>query len=125
MDFLRDRHTRRFRRALDRGDALAALSAAAELGDVGLTDALELCLLLAREDQGRFPRAALRWHGRYCREVRHVSPEEAQAVLALLVMLSGERAVPAARALAELLNRRGLERVTELLLCSADLQEDG
>jgi hypothetical protein len=36
----------RFRRALDNGNALAALSAASELPNVGLTDALELCLLL-------------------------------------------------------------------------------
>jgi hypothetical protein len=35
----------RFRRALDNGNALAALSAASELPNVGLRDALELCLL--------------------------------------------------------------------------------
>jgi hypothetical protein len=37
-----------FRRALDHGSTLAALSAAAELHHVGLVDALDLLLLLAR-----------------------------------------------------------------------------
>jgi hypothetical protein len=60
----------RFRRALDRGNALQALSAAAELEHVGIVDALELVLLLAQdEDERRFHRAAVRWHARYCREV--------------------------------------------------------
>jgi hypothetical protein len=36
----------RFRRALDRGNVTEALSSAAELEHVGLTEALELCLLL-------------------------------------------------------------------------------
>jgi hypothetical protein len=54
----------RFHGALDRGNTLAALSAAAELDHVGLVDALEL-RLLARDGPGGdfgFPR------------VRHVSP---------------------------------------------------
>jgi hypothetical protein len=36
----------RFRRALDRGNVTEALSSATELEHVGLTEALELCLLL-------------------------------------------------------------------------------
>jgi hypothetical protein len=39
----------RFRRALDRGNATDAVSAAAELPHVGLVEALEFCLLL-RDD---------------------------------------------------------------------------
>jgi hypothetical protein len=51
----------RFRRALDDGSTLAALSAAAELEHVGLVDALELLLLLARDgDAGRFQQGAVR-----------------------------------------------------------------
>lgn len=46
----------RFRRALDRGNATDAFSAAAELPHVGLTEALELCLLL-RDDGAKFDRA--------------------------------------------------------------------
>jgi hypothetical protein len=59
----------RFRRALDNGNALAALWAAAELRSVSLTDALELVLLIRVKAPERFERAALRWHSRYCREV--------------------------------------------------------
>ena len=57
----------RFRRALDRRQPTAALSAAAELRHVTLSDALELLLLLRDSDPDRYPRAALRWHVRYCR----------------------------------------------------------
>jgi hypothetical protein len=105
----------RFRRALDRGNLTEALSAAAELPPVGLTEALELCLLLRDKAPERFPRAALRWHGRYCREV-DVSLEEAQAILAALVLLAGDRKRNAALALAELLSRRELERPCEILV---------
>jgi hypothetical protein len=105
----------RFRRALDRGDVTEALSSARELEHVGLAEALELCLLLRDKAPDRYGRAALRWHGRLCREV-DVSLEEAQAVLAALVLLAGERKRNAAFALAELLSRRGLERPCEALV---------
>jgi hypothetical protein len=104
----------RFRRARDRGNLTEALSAGSELEHVGLTEALELCLLLRDKAPERFPRAALRWHGRFCREV-DVTLEEAQAVLAALVLLAGERKRNAAFALAELLSRQGLERACETL----------
>jgi hypothetical protein len=105
----------RFRRALDRRNVTEALSAASELPHVGLNEALELCLLLRDEAPDRFPRAALRWHGRRCREV-DVSLEEAQATLAALVVMAGERKGNAAFALADLLSRRGLERPCETLV---------
>jgi hypothetical protein len=60
----------------------------------------------------------LRWHGRVCREI-NVSLEEAQAILAALVLLAGERKRNAAYALAELLSRRGLERPCETLVAWA------
>jgi hypothetical protein len=102
----------RFRRALDRGNVTEALSSASELEHVGLNEALELCLLLRDKQPARYERAALRWHGRLCREI-DVGLEEAQAVLAALVLLAGERKQNAAFALAELLSRRGLERPCE------------
>jgi hypothetical protein len=108
----------RFRRALDRGNVTEALSSASELQHVGLAEALELCLLLRDKEPKRFHRAALRWHGRFCREV-DVSLEEAQAVLAALVLLAGDRKRNAALALAELLSRRGLERSCETLVAWA------
>ena len=59
----------RLRRALDHGNLTEALSAASELQHVGLVEALELCLLLCDRAPEKYGRAALRWHGRYCREV--------------------------------------------------------
>lgn len=102
----------RLRRALDNGNALAAISAAAELPTVGLTEALELCLILRDQEPDRFGRAAVRWHGLYCREVG-AGIEEAQAVLGALGALRTERREAAAGALSELIYRRGLERASE------------
>jgi hypothetical protein len=106
----------RFRRALDRGKVTEAFSSAFELNHVGLIEALELCLLLADKAPERFGPAALRWHGRYCREFREVDLAEGQAVLATLAALEGARRRNSALALAELLSRRGLERACEVLV---------
>ena len=57
----------RLRRALDTRNATIALAAAAELDYVGLSDALELVLLLLDTEPNRYSRAALRWHARYVR----------------------------------------------------------
>ena len=104
----------RLRRALDTGNPTIALAAAAELDYVSLPDALEIVLLV--DEPGRFRRAALRWHARYCAEVPGVGFEEAQAVLACLAGLAGRRPKAAASALAQLVHRRGLERVSEALI---------
>jgi hypothetical protein len=113
----------RFRRALDRGNVLEALSSARELEHVGLVEALELCLLLCEREPARFERAGLRWHGRYCREF-DVELDEGQAVLATLAALRGDPRSNAASALAELLNRRGLERAAEALIAWAKLRSN-
>jgi hypothetical protein len=105
----------RFPRALDSRNATVALATATELDFVSLPDALELVLLLV-EDPRRFRRAALRWHARYCDEVRDVGFEEAHAVLACLAGLNGRRPKVAAAALATLVHRRGLERASEALM---------
>jgi hypothetical protein len=106
----------RLRRALDSGNATIALAAAAELEHVGLSEALELVLLLRDGQPVKFERAAIRWHARYCREARGVDLDEAQAVLACLGALRGTRAKQAAHALASLVHRRGLERASEALM---------
>ena len=106
----------RFRRALERRQPTAALSAAAELRHVPLTDALELLLLLRDREPARYTRAALRWHGRYCREVPGVTLSEAAAVLALLAALAEETHRPAARALAEVLQGRELDQPARILI---------
>jgi hypothetical protein len=105
----------RLRRALDRQNLTEVLSSASELEHVGLAEALELCLLLRDKEPERYPRAALRWHGRVCREV-DVSLDEAQAILAALVVMAGERKGNAAYALSDLLSRRDLERPCETLV---------
>jgi hypothetical protein len=106
----------RFRRALDTGNATVALAAAAELRSVSLTDALELCLLTCEREPRRYERAALRWHGRYCKEVEGVSLDEGQAVLALLAALRGSRRPAVAVSLAELFDRRQLHQASEVLI---------
>lgn len=78
-----------------------------ELEHVGLVEALELSLLLLERHPEKYERAALRWHGRYCREVPGVTLTEAQTILAALGLLNGERRKAAAGALAGLLDRRG------------------
>jgi hypothetical protein len=108
----------RFRRALDHKNVTEALSAASELEHLGLAEALQLCLLPRDKAPERYPRAAFRLHGRLCREV-DVSLEEAQAILAALVLMACERTGNAAFALADLRSQRGLERPCETLVAWA------
>jgi hypothetical protein len=115
----------RFRHALDRGNVLEALSAAAELRHVSLVDALALLLLLARKDLVRFQRAALRWHARYCDELRVYDAGEAQVTLALLFMLAGPSSSAVARALAELLQARDFGQAAETLTAWAEESRRG
>lgn len=82
---------------------------------MSLPDALELVLFLV-DEPARFRRVALRWHDRYCGDLPDVGFEEAQAVLACLAGLAAQRPKPAASALADLVNRRGLERASEVLV---------
>ena len=103
----------RFRRALDNGNTLAALAAARELPQVGLSDALELCLAL-RDDPSRYGPAVARWHARFVLETRGVTLTESQAILALLAAVP--TSVRACAALAELVDRRGYERAAEALM---------
>jgi len=112
----------RFRRALDRGNALEARATGAELGELPLSDALELLLLIARKEPDRYGRAALRWHARYVRQIRDVTPGEAQAILALLLLLNGQRGRAAAKALAMLLEGPSARQAPTLLLRWADEQ---
>jgi hypothetical protein len=89
--------------------------AAADLPHVGLADALEVVLFLLDSEPSSFERSALRWHGRYCHEVKDVDLVEAQAVLACLAGLRGTRPAPAAHALADLVHRRDLAQASEAL----------
>ncbi len=62
-----------------------------ELPRVRLEDALALVLLYQRAGDGRFERAALRWHARACVEIPAISLASAAAALQALATLSGDR----------------------------------
>lgn len=68
--------TRRFERALADGDLGRALSAGRELPRIGLGDAVKILLLMARNRDRRYPRAAARWLSRFAAEVPDVTPEQ-------------------------------------------------
>src|SRR5947209_3106575 len=63
----------RFRRALDTGNELLVLTAARELPQIALADALRICLVLRDGDRERYERAAVRWPGRFALEARGVT----------------------------------------------------
>jgi hypothetical protein len=98
-----------FQRAVERGNVVAALAAARQLpGDVGLSDALALCALLAEKEPERFDRAAVRWHARYALELPGVTLAESQLVLASVASLASPRPQAARQALTELAAARRL-----------------
>ena len=104
----------RLKRALETGNPNIALAAAAELPRVNLPEALALCLLLV-DDSERFERAIVRWHGRFCLEVRGVGAGEAQLALAALRALPGPGGEAGGRALIALCRAHGLAEASEVL----------
>ena len=77
----------RFRRAIQRGNLFQAEMAAKEMGGLQLGHALDLCRLLAAEEDPRFERAAVRWHGRFVVERGVDRLAESQLVLSALAVL--------------------------------------
>ena len=76
----------RFRRALATGNLAMVRTAAAELPQVDLADALEICALMADAEPERYERAALRWLARFTLESRVTLAQVALAVAALETM---------------------------------------
>lgn len=76
-----------FKKALQRGNLLAAEAAAKELPTISLGDALELTVLIARKDPPRHPRVAARWLLRYLEERPGTTIEHAAVVAAALAAL--------------------------------------
>ena len=105
----------RFRRALKTGNPTIASAAAAELGRLSLADALGLCLLYRDSDPVRFRRAAVRWHGWLCLEVKGLAPADAELAFAAVRGLGDGRAFAAARALEEVLNAYGQSEAARVL----------
>jgi hypothetical protein len=102
-----------FQRALERGSALDAISAAKAMGGLSLGDALALCVLLAERDPTRYPKAVARWVSRFLDETPEVSLEEVQLVMSALAALpkAPELARPVLR---ELARYRGLSTVEDV-----------
>lgn len=90
----------RFRRALTTGRLSVVLAAAAELPRLALDDALEVLVLMAREHDPRFDRAAARWVGLLLTEQR-LGLADARFALALV-----ERLPAGVEALREMARRR-------------------
>jgi hypothetical protein len=63
----------RFRQALDTGNLTLIRSAAAELPQVSLEDALRVCLGVRKAEPETYERAVVRWLGRFCIERRDVT----------------------------------------------------
>ena len=63
----------RFRRALNTGNEHLVLTAARELPQIALDDALRICLVLRDGEPDRYERAAVRWLGRFALEARGVT----------------------------------------------------
>jgi hypothetical protein len=102
-----------FQKAINRRNVVAAVAAARELPQLSLLDALELTMLIARNDLGRYPRVAARWLQRYLEEHPEATIEEAALVASCLAALPGgsfQPAVQTLRAMAETATRRRRER---------------
>jgi hypothetical protein len=81
-----------------------AVAAAKDLPQLGLADALELTILVARKDPRRLPRVAARWLLRYLEEDPHATIDEAALAASSLAALTGvghEEAAAALRAMSE------------------------
>jgi len=63
----------RLKRALDSGNLTLIRSAAAELPQVPLEDALRICLAVGKAEPETYERAVVRWLGRFCLERRGVT----------------------------------------------------
>ena len=104
-----------FRRALATGNLTIAVSAAHELPRLDLADALALTLLYRDQEPNRFERALVRWHGRFCCEVRAVGPDDAALVLTALRALAGSRPEAAALALASVFDSFVLSELASVM----------
>lgn len=104
-----------FRRALATGNLTIASSAAHELPELALSDAFALLLLYRDQDPVRYERAAVRWHGRFCRDVAGLGQDDSALVLIALRALGGARPGPAGQALASVFDALGLPELAGLV----------
>ena len=76
-----------FRRALERGNYLVAVSTAREVGRLSLGEALELLNLIALHEPALYDRAARRWVVRLLEERQDVTIADVQLAAAALAAL--------------------------------------
>jgi hypothetical protein len=81
---------------------MGAEATAKELPRLGLEDALELTLLIARKDPRRHPRVAARWLLRYLEEDDEATIDELVLAASCLAALTGNRYLEAAHALRDM-----------------------
>jgi hypothetical protein len=81
---------------------MGAEATAKELPRLGLVDALELTLLIARKDPRRHPRLAARWLLRYLEEDEEATIDELAFAASCLAALTGNSYVEAAQALRDM-----------------------
>ena len=79
-----------FRRALDSGNLALIRTAAAELPQVNLDDALRICLVIREREPASFDRVACRWLARYAVERRATLARLAMAVAVAALELMRE-----------------------------------
>jgi hypothetical protein len=77
------------RRALERGNLVVAENEAREVGQLDLSEALELTALFALHDRQRGARYAVRWLQRWLEETKGPPIEDAAMVVACLAALGG------------------------------------
>jgi hypothetical protein len=106
----------RFQRALRLGHLDQIRDAAAELPQVDLVDALQVCLLMGAQRDARYDRAATRWLARFALERQGVTLDDVRAAVAALDALPRDP-VWARRALGTLCDAHGLARAAEV--CAA------
>jgi hypothetical protein len=90
--------------------------AARECGQLGLEDSLRLCLLMRRERDQRFERAALRWLGRLLAERPGIGLDLARQALDGLANMAGTAPDAGRSQLAVVLRAAGELRAADALL---------
>lgn len=82
----------RFRRALKTGNLSLIIAAAAELPQLGLSDALDVLVVIADQDRELYPRAAGRFLHRLAAERSGITLEELRIAVAACELLPAEPA---------------------------------
>ena len=108
-------HLALLRRALERGSLIQAEAAARECGRIDLDDALRFVLLLLRERDARYERAALRWLGRVLVDNPGIGFEGARDAVRALEAFGGPDADVARARLALVLRGAGEVRAARVL----------